>query len=67
MKLLFENWRGYLNEIGEGSAKPYSYVPPKIYDNYGEELLRDGDRVQYEFTTEARMSVVWEKLAKGNP
>ncbi len=52
MKLLFENWRGYLNEVGEGSAKPYSYVPPKIYDNYGEELLRDGDRVQYEFTTD---------------
>ena len=25
MKLLFENWRRYLNEIGEGTLEPYPY------------------------------------------
>lgn len=44
MKLLFENWRGYLNEIGEGSLKPYPYrLAPRT---------SDGEIVLYEFKTE---------------
>ena len=35
MKLLMENWRRHLNEIGEGSAKPYSFSKGKQYtDDY---------------------------------
>ena len=30
MKLLFENWRGYLKEIGEASLEPYDFE--QVYD-----------------------------------
>ena len=33
MKLLFENWRGYLNEIGEGTPTTYDYkLAPRSSD-----------------------------------
>jgi len=29
MKLLFENWRGYLKEIGDASVEPYEFEEPE--------------------------------------
>lgn len=48
MKLLFENWRGYLNEIGEGSLKPYEFT----YDKDGDYEEGSGDTPTYSFDTE---------------
>ena len=42
MKLLMEQWRGYLNEIGGGSAEPYPFRQGKQYTD---------DYVVYEFST----------------
>ena len=41
MKLLFENWRGYLKEIGEASLEPYDFE--QVYD--------DTEEVRYVFVS----------------
>ena len=42
MKVLFENWRGYLKEIGDASLAPY---PFELYDS-------DESEVRYIFSTD---------------
>ena len=57
MKLLFENWRGYLNEIGDGSIESY---------DYGLEEASKGE-VTYEFETDAefKYEVVFDRSRVG--
>lgn len=55
MKLLMENWRGYLNEIGEGTLEPYPYkilpdVSHKTYTVYGFTTKKWAYRVAFKLT-----------------
>jgi hypothetical protein len=52
MKLLLENWRKYLNEIGEAALRPYPFKAA---------ILRGGETVLYEFNTEQEKYSVWIK------
>ena len=49
MKLLFENWRGYLKEIGDASLAPYSFKFDSQTTDIGS---RSDEEVKYKFSTE---------------